>query len=364
MREIPLNDLSRITPDQVEELTRVFREVCTSGIILKGSLTSNLEKRLSLLLNGQPVVAVGNGTDALTIAVAALELQPEQKVAVAPNAGGYGTIASRRLGLRTEMIDINALNAQMDPKSLRVRLVEDSTIGAVILTHLYGLCGDVEEIALICREHGVPLIEDCAQSIGAVKDGNPVGTFGALSTFSFYPTKNLGALGDGGAVCASTDSMASRASRLAQYGWGERYSVEIAEGFNSRLDEIQAGVLLERFEGLQHDNARRREIITRYADAVRRPRYLIHETSQAFVGHLAVLVSPDRKRDIALFHSAGVQTGVHYPVLDSAQPAWQDVPYAPTPTAADLVSRILTLPCFPTMTEEEIVRVCSILESL
>jgi dTDP-4-amino-4,6-dideoxygalactose transaminase len=364
MREIPLNDLSRITADEVDALTKVFREVCSSGHYLKGAYTRQLEERLSMMLGGRPVVAVGNGTDALTLAIAALALRSGQKVAVVPNAGGYGTVAARRLGLRTEMVDVNPRTAQMDPLCLRDVLRSSHEIGAVIVTHLYGLCGDVEGIVATCQEHGVPLIEDCAQSVGAMKDGVPAGSFGELSTFSFYPTKNLGALGDGGAVSAADATLASRVSKLAQYGWEERYRVEISQGFNSRLDEIQAAILLERLDRLESDNLRRREIVMRYAESVREPRFVIHELSRAFVGHLAVLVSPDRQGDAEALLGAGIQTGVHYPVLDPVQPAWQDGGCLPTPVAETLVSRIVTLPCFPAMTEDEIVRVCTVLGSL
>lgn len=364
MKMIPLNDLSRISDDEVEFLTNLFREVCASGQYLKGVWTNRFEVALSQIFSGRDVVSVANGTDALTLAVAALRLHSDSVVAVAPNAGGYGTTAVRRLGLRTTFVDVDEVSAQMDPESLRNALQNNPTIGAVIVTHLFGLSGRIEEISDICREFDVPLIEDCAQSIGARVNSKPIGTFGSMATLSFYPTKNLGGMGDAGAVVCATAELSQLVSQLAQYGWGSRYSIEMLNGFNSRIDEIQAGILHCRLSTLEIHNEHRREIIQTYNKVLPSNRRMIFDASERFVGHLAVMVTPHRASDIQFLEKAGIGTGIHYPILDFDQPAWKTEQNVHTPAAKRLSDRILTLPCFPTMSQQEVDYVCSVLGQL
>jgi len=367
MKSIPLNDLSRISDSEIDILTGLFKDICSSGQYLRGDFTRQLEDRLSNVFENRQVIAVANGTDALTLAVAALQLPPIAKVAVAPNAGGYGSIAARRLGLQPVFVDVEIATAQMDPDSLRAYLEKDSAVGAVIVTHLFGLCGRIEEIADICEEFSIPLIEDCAQSIGARVNSRPVGAFGSIATLSFYPTKNLGGMGDGGAVICSNAELAKLVSQLAQYGWGDRYAIEYLNGFNSRLDEIQAAIINTRLPMLDQMNSARKTIIERYNLALREPRRIIFSSDQNFVGHLAILVTPTRNLDAAFLQAEGISTGVHYPLLDPEQPAWSQEDFqwqVLIPNAFELNTQILTLPCFPTMTEKEIAHVCRTLSVL
>jgi dTDP-4-amino-4,6-dideoxygalactose transaminase len=364
MNSIPLNDLSRISDSDVSLLTGLFQEICTSGNYLKGVRTHELEADISRLFEDRYVVAVANGTDALTLAVAALELPIGAKVAVVPNAGGYATTAVRRLGLFTTYVDVEIDTAQMDPYSLRTSLLTDSTIEAVIVTHLFGLCGRIEEIVEICKEFQVHLIEDCAQSIGARVNSKPAGTFGSIATLSFYPTKNLGGMGDGGAVVCSRSEQADLVMKIAQYGWSERYKIEILHGFNSRIDEIQAAILSAKIPELEKNNNRRREIINRYSLSLSGQRSMLFENSARFVGHLAIMTTPTRISDTKFLELNGVATGIHYPILDYNQPAWIESNTISLPHAEDLCSRILTLPCFPGMTNEEVEHVASTLAQL
>jgi dTDP-4-amino-4,6-dideoxygalactose transaminase len=364
MNSIPLNDLSRISMTEADLLTGLFREICISGQYLKGAFTQRLEGSLSNIFENRHVVAVANGTDALTLAVAALQLPPNAKIAVAPNAGGYGTTAVRRLGLHPIYIDVEITTAQMDPESLRSSLKSDAAIEAVIVTHLFGLCGRIDEIVEICDEFSIPLIEDCAQSIGARINSKPAGTFGSMASLSFYPTKNLGGMGDGGAVVCSNEELASLVSQLAQYGWGDRYTVEIPNGFNSRIDEIQAAILCAKFPLLEENNKRRRQIIEKYSASITGQRSMIFENSDRFVAHLAIMVTRTRSDDTKFLEDNGISTGIHYPILDYNQPAWMHLNETTSPRAEELCSRIVTLPCFPTMSEDESDHVASILSQL
>ncbi|MCW2749987.1 MAG: DegT/DnrJ/EryC1/StrS aminotransferase, partial [Aeromicrobium sp.] len=244
-------------------------------------------------------------------------------------------------------------------------LDEHDDVAAVVMTHLYGLVGDVERIRTLCDERGVVLVEDCAQAMGAIVDGRPAGTFGDAATISFYPTKNLGAFGDAGAVVSSTSEIHERARSLAQYGWGERYEVTLPGGINSRIDEMQAAVLLEMEASLDLHNQFRRDIVERFAGCVSGDRYFITDSSPRFVGHLAVMVTPTRSADAQQLLSAGVASGVHYPIADNCQPGWKGlVPAASLPVTEWLCDSVLTVPCFPTMTEAQIDLVAAALSAL
>jgi dTDP-4-amino-4,6-dideoxygalactose transaminase len=367
MNQIPLNDLSRITSDEVITLTELFREICGSGSYLKGDFTKQLEKALSSIFQNETTIAVANGTDALTLAIAALQLSSSDRVAIVPNAGGYSSISLRRLGLSCSYIDIDPITAQMSVNSLTTALEADPSIRAVIVTHLYGMCGEIEEIASLCQSFKVALIEDCAQSIGAQIAGRSVGTFGDMATLSFYPTKNLGALGDGGAVVCKNPKTAQLVNELAQYGWSSRYVIDSLNGFNSRIDEIQAAIICSRLPFLPEMNSTRKKIINRYSDSLKSPRRIINASGQNFVGHLAIMVTPKRESDAQFLQSAGIATSIHYPLLDPEQPAWssQEKQWRDLiPNAIDLNAQILTLPCFPTMRDDEITKVCDTLSTL
>jgi dTDP-4-amino-4,6-dideoxygalactose transaminase len=268
------------------------------------------------------------------------------------------------LGATPVFIDVDTETAQMSAISLRNTLIVEK-ISVVVLTHLYGLVGDVVEIANVCKDFNVPLIEDCAQSFGAKIGDQPAGTFGDISTFSFYPTKNLGAFGDAGAVLTQRRELAQRVQSIAQYGWGDRYSVDLENGVNSRIDEIQAAALLRQLPFIESQNLRRREIIQRYQEVLSRPRRMIMSDQTNFVGHLAILLTDTRDSDKNILGELGVATGIHYPIADYLQPAWRDRASDVTLPATENIQRqILTLPCFPAMTEAEIDQVVNALKTL
>ena len=364
MKTVPLNDLSRLSQDDVLELTRRAESVISSGHFLFGPHTKEFVTHLAARTSGAEVICVGNGTDALYLALAALDVGRGSRVATVSNAGGYASGAALRLGAIPVMVDNDPATAQMSPESLD-QVLGDGGADVVVITHLYGLASRTEELVAVCVRHGAKVVEDCAQSFGCVVQGKPVGTFGDIATFSFYPTKNLGALGDAGAVVVKDPVIAARAQRLAQYGWGDRYVVSDPGGFNSRIDEIQAAFLNYRMLSLDHENTRRREIVLRYEAVCTGGRRMVHSAGPEFIGHLAVLLTDSRASDQQRLAALGVSTGIHYPVLDHNQPAWKGLIDArPAPCAEDLVGRILTLPCFPTMTNEEVDHVVGAVSAL
>ncbi len=365
MPDVPLNDLSRWRDGEISTLLVAFESVLKSGSFMHGRLTRELENEIARISGQQSAVAVANGTDALYLALQALDVNEKWTVFNVANAGGYTTHAALRCGASVRFIDIDIATAQMSPASLRSALQDARGSTVVVVTHLYGLMADIDAIAETCREFGAFLIEDCAQATGASRNWRAAGSFGDIATFSFYPTKNLAALGDGGAVALSSPERTQTIRELAQYGWSDRYKIARRGGTNSRIDELQSAVLLSRVQQLGSDNAIRREIVREYADAASTNRHFFWRNDDSYVGHLAVMKSDDRTSDVKRLREHGVQCGVHYPIPDHHQPAWQShFKHVHLPNTERLSKEIITLPCFPRMTVEEISRVRDALRGL
>ena len=362
---VPLNDLSRW--DQADKLnvSRAIQEVVDSGYFINGPKTSLLNTRLKQLLGEREIVFVGNGTDALMLSLLGLGIKEGDLVATVANDGGYATSAILRIGAVPVLVDVDPHTAQLSVEDLRLKLQSHPAMKAVVVTHLYGQMAEMPSVLAAVGGFECLVIEDCAQSIGAVQAGSTAGTFGDASTFSFYPTKNLSCLGDGGAISFKSTTHAEYARHLAQYGWSSRYVIDHEGGFNSRLDEIQAAVLLERIDGLQKNNDKRRGIASRYKGALTDSRFLFGGDDPSFVGHLAVLVTSSRDADMLSLNKASIATGIHYPILDHQQTGWSTYfSNVKLPNSESLVQKIMSLPCFPLLEEFEIERVCEALQSL
>jgi dTDP-4-amino-4,6-dideoxygalactose transaminase len=241
-------------------------------------------------------------------------------------------------------------------------------IKAVLPVHLYGQPADLDRIIPLCRAHGVALIEDCAQAHGARLHGRRVGTFGDAATFSFYPTKNLGALGDGGAVATNDPALAERIGALRQYGWHKHY-ISDEVGVNSRLDEVQAAILRVKLTDLDRQNARRAEIAATYTEALRSgplqpPR---ERDGVRHVYHLYVTRSAQRDRFQALLKDAGIGTGIHYPVPVHLQPAYAGrvaLGGSGCPETETAAREILSLPVYPELSDADVAAVVAALKGL
>lgn len=357
MSRVPLNDLHRGYVSQADQLQHAMSEVLDSGWYVHGPQHAAFESEFAGYLGLEHVLGVASGTDALELALSAVATPTRQVVVTAANAGGYTSVAARRSGLRLRYADVSADTLCLDPAAVEPLLSKD--VAAVVVTHLYGRLADVERLSELCEGAGVPLVEDCAQAVGAARDGRRAGAFGEVATFSFYPTKNLGALGDGGAVVTSDAELAAKLRSMRQYGWGQKYVIETGGGRNSRLDEVQAAVLRVRLPHVDEANARRRSIVSRYV-AVNAPGVrVLPADGQDHVAHLAVALCDDREAVRAALSEAGVATDVHYPVPDHLQPALRDQHDGRTlPVTEDVASRLLTLPCFPELTDDEVDRVC------
>jgi aminotransferase EvaB len=353
---IPLNDLTRAAANEHAALSGAIGRVVESGWYINGPELAAFEREFASYTGAGHALGVASGTDALEIALRAVGCGRGSRVLLAANAGFYAATATLRFGGEPVYADVSPDTMALGVESVRPEI---DHADCVVVTHLYGRLADVEDLAALCRSRGVPLVEDCAQAAGAFRGGH-AGTFGDVGTFSFYPTKNLGALGDAGAIITGDAAVAARVKRLRQYGWAEKYVVSDLGGVNSRLDEMQAAVLRHRLAGLDDGNARRRAIVERYADALPASIGSIPRAAdRSYVAHLAVAVCRDRDALAGALHAAGIETAVHYPVPDHRQPALpRDVGL---PVTERLAASILTLPCFPELAEEEIARVCDAL---
>ncbi len=363
-KSVPFNDLRRAISRQRVALSDRLAEVVDSGWFVQGANHDAFEREFAAFLGVGNCIGVANGTDALEIALRVVTAGRTGSVVMAGNAGGYAASAARRSGLTILWADIDPEWLLLDPLSVG-QLLESQPVVAVVATHLYGNPVRMQELARLCREASVPLVEDCAQAAGARDGAVPVGTMGDIAAFSFYPTKNLGALGDAGAITTNTKELADEVRRMRQYGWGRKYIMEAQGGQNSRLDEIQAAVLRLRLLELPTLNDRRRSILQAYCDASSARIRMIPAKEHLGVAHLAVGLCDDRNQVRAQLRAQGIATEVHYPLPDHLQlPLAGQYNGWPLPVTEVTAHRILSLPCFPDLTDFEIEYVCQQLAAL
>jgi dTDP-4-amino-4,6-dideoxygalactose transaminase len=351
---IALNDLARHHAPLAAELEAAMARVHARGWYILGPEVAAFEHEFAAYVGAAECVAVANGTDALELALRALAIGPGDAVATVANAGMYSTTAIRAAGATPTYVEIDASTLQMDPAALAAALTPRTR--ALIVTHLYGRFAHIDLLGQIARERGVALIEDCAQAHGARIAGGMAGSHGRLGCFSFYPTKNLGALGDAGAIVTGDRDLASRLRALRTYGWGTKYHCTMEGGMNSRMDELQAAVLRAKLPHLDDWNRRRREVAARYAAAIRHPAITLSPpvADESNVAHLYVVRTKERHSLRAHLAEAGVATDVHYPVPDHRQPGAGETPPQGLVHTERACAEVLSLPCYPELTDPEI----------
>ena len=354
------------------EIDAAMARVCESGRYILGAELRSFEAEFAAWLGTAAAVGCGNGTDALALALRALDIGLGSTVVTVSHTAVATVAAIEMVDATPLLIDIEPDYYTLDPDELAAVLREPSPsmppIRAVIAVHLYGQAAALDAISASCREHGVALIEDCAQAHGAVFRNQRLGTIGDVGTFSFYPTKNLGALGDAGAVVTRDPDRALRLAALRQYGWrADTTSDEV--GVNSRLDELQAAILRVRLVHLDAMNAQRQAIAVRYDEALRGTE--LHAPARrpdsTHVFHLYVARTKRRDAMRAHLRERGIGTGVHYPVPVHLQPAYRDrIALGPADCRrTDQVAReVLSLPLYPELTDGEVAQVCEALRRL
>ena len=353
---VPILDLGRTHRRIAEELSFRWQQILGQSSFILGPEVRQFEEAFASYLGAAGCVGVANGTDALVLALRALELNPGDEV-ILPAFSFFATAeAVALLGGKVVFADVDPETLNLDPADAAAR-VTPRTVG-IMGVHLYGRPFDVEALQALCARHGLWLLEDAAQAQGAMWKGARVGTFGQLAGWSFYPTKNLGAFGDAGAVSGPDAALLDRVRTLGNQGQAGRYH-HVAVGTNSRLDSLQAAVLNCRLPRLDEDNARRREIACRYHGAF---------------GKLGdVRLPPDREGVVSVYHQftlrterrdalaqhlkeRGVASAVHYPSPLHHQPALAgliDAKPEDFPVATRAGLEVLCLPIFPELTNEE-----------
>ncbi len=361
---VPFNDLSRTPPELADEIADAVARVVASGWYVMGPEHDAFETELAAFVGSEHAVALGNGTDALELALAAVGVTAGDRVMTVANAGGYTSVAARLLGAEPVYADISADTLQLSVETVTAALDALPTAPrALVVTHLYGAMAPVAAVAEVARARGIVVIEDVAQALGARAGGRAAGTFADIATTSFYPTKNLGALGDGGAMFTSDAELAATVRSLRQYGWTSKYRIGRARGRNSRLDELQAAILRVKLPHLDAMNERRREVHARYEAASSDVLRVVNHGSESFIGHLAVAVAADRDAVRAAFDAAGVRTDVHYPIPDHRQD-WPGPVSIELPATDAASTSVLSLPIFPELTDAEVDRVVAVMDAI
>lgn len=363
---VPFNDSGRRLRRYRHSIDAAVKRVLDSGRLILGPETESFEGAFAAYVGAKHCVALGNGTDALEIALRCLDLPKGGLVATTANAGMYATTAILAAGLRPLFVDVDARTANMSPAALESAL--DRTPAAVIITHLYGRPADLDSLCDLARDSRIPVIEDCAQAHGARHNGLHVGTRGEIGCFSFYPTKNFGGIGDGGAIVTDSPDFALQARRLRQYGWERKYKSAVAGGRNSRMDELHAAVLRDLLPQIDADNVRRKQIAARYDQVLADvgPLRLAAREGENDVAHLYVAAFEDRETAVDYLVTAGVGSAIHYPIPDHLQPCLTGTEFvAGSLTNAEwLCDHVVSLPCFPELTDAEVDHVIDALSAL
>ena len=354
------------------EIDAAVARALASGWYILGAEGRAFEAEFAAWLGVTATVGCANGTDALVLAMRSLDIGVGSSVVTVSHTAVATVAAIEMTGATPVLLDIDPDYYTLDPRELAEVLQHPPPglppIRAVIAVHLYGQSADLDAIVTTCRQHDVALIEDCAQAHGATWHGRKLGTIGDLGTFSFYPTKNLGALGDGGAVATHDAGRAARLAALRQYGW-RSHAISDEVGVNSRLDEVQAAILRVRLAHLDTNNARRQAIAAAYDAALcgaslRAP---ARRAGADHVFHLYVVRAPQRDAMQARLRALGVASGVHYPTPVHLQPAYRGrVALGPSGCRqSEAASReVLSLPLYPELTDAQVEQVCAALRTL
>jgi dTDP-4-amino-4,6-dideoxygalactose transaminase len=362
---ILMNDFKGESQEMKQAMLDAVRRVIDSGWYILGPEVHAFEQKFASYCEIAYAVSVGNGMDAIEIALRALGIGPGDEVVTTPMTAFATVLAVLRAGAIPVLADIDPTTGLLSPASVKRCLTTRTR--ALLLVHLYGQVRDMDQWLALCSEAGIQLIEDCAQSHGARWNGRTAGGFGVAGAYSYYPTKNLGALGDGGALVTGDENLAAQATRLRNYGQSERY-IHPEIGLNSRLDEMQAAILAVRLDSLDTSTEVRRSIARRYRDGIMQSRVQMLAPPQqdlAHVYHLFVLLSPQRDALQAHLKAKGVQALLHYPVPVHHQSSCADIRRDPAglPASEAHAKHCLSLPCHPQMSDEDVQRVIDAVNS-
>ncbi|MFQ3662132.1 MAG: DegT/DnrJ/EryC1/StrS family aminotransferase [Chloroflexaceae bacterium] len=355
---VPFGDLARQAAELDPEVSGALIRVARSGWYILGNEVTAFEAEFAAFCGAEACVGVASGADALYLALTALDVGPGDEVITVANACVYQVAAILQTGARPVFVDIDPATHTLDPALLEAAITPRTRV--LLPVHLYGRTADMAAIWSIARLYDLKVVEDAAQAHGARYRSEPGALVGggasAICCFSFYPSKNLGALGDGGALTTGDPDLAARLRRLRMYGWGEKYIAVEAGGRNSRLDELQAAVLRVKLRRLAAWNQARRERAAWYRELLAGLPLELPADDPGHVYHLFVVQCDNRDALRRHLLEAGVGCDVHYPVPAHVQPAYAALGYrqGALPHTERAATRVLSLPLFPELTRAEV----------
>lgn len=361
---VPFLDLRRGYLELQGEIDAATTRVLSSGWYIGGPEVAAFESAFADYVGASHCVGVANGLDALHLALRAMDVGPGDEVIVASNGYIATLLAVSMTGATPVLIEPHPLTYNLDPTRIRAAVTDRTRV--ILPTHLYGQPADLDPILAVAREHGLRVLEDAAQAHGARYKGRRVGAHGDAVTWSFYPSKNLGALGDAGAVTTNDPQLAERVRTLGNYGSHKRYINEV-RGTNSRLDPLQAAVLAVKLAHLDEWNNRRKRVAERYAEGlagagIKLP--FVPDWADP-IWHLFVIQTPNRSTLSDRLKKRGIETLIHYPIPPHLQQAYADLGHTrgDFPVAETLADSVLSLPVGPHLSDDDVERVIEVVTS-
>ncbi|RAK03032.1 dTDP-4-amino-4,6-dideoxygalactose transaminase [Larkinella arboricola] len=349
-------DLQAVNAPHQQNIRRATERVLGSGWYILGKELETFEQRFADYCGVRYCLGVGNGLDALTLILKAYEFPPGSEVIVPAQTFIASVLAVTHAGLKPVLVEPDPQTYLIDPDCIRAAITPRTR--AILVVHLYGKCCQMEPITGLARQHGLKVIEDAAQAHGATHRNQKAGSLGDASGFSFYPVKNLGALGDGGAITTNDPALADRLRYLRNYGSQVKY-VNAYVGSNSRLDELQAAILSEKLPYLNAENGRLRQLARRYLDGIAHPKVRLPpaDTLAEDGWHLFVIRHPERQKLIDYLGHNGIQTAIHYPIPPHHQQAYSDLRSLSFPLTEQLHREVISLPLNTVLRDDEMERI-------
>ena len=338
--------------------------VLQSGWYLKGEYTRRFEAAYADYIGTKYCIGCGNGLDALTLIFRAyLELgvmHEGDEVIVPANTYIASILAITECGLKPVLVEPTFESLQIDDSLIEAAITPRTR--AIMIVHLYGRCAYTDRIGDICRQYGLKLIEDNAQAHGCTYEGRKTGSFGSAAAHSFYPTKNLGAFGDAGAVTTDDEALAEVIRLIGNYGSSKKYVFDYI-GRNSRIDEIQAAILLEKLKTLDDSNARRKEIAAQYINKVNNSLIRMPQSERDCVWHIFLVLCEHRDQLQQYLLNQGVETQIHYPIPPHKQKCYEEWNALEFPITERIHQQELSIPCNQVLTQKEVDEIINLLNS-
>ncbi|NUM71309.1 MAG: DegT/DnrJ/EryC1/StrS family aminotransferase [Ignavibacteriaceae bacterium] len=356
---IEYESLKELNRPFFEEFSHSFQKTLNSGWYILGNAVKEFESEFAGYLGSAHCLGVASGLDALILALKAFDFEPGSEVIVPSNTYIATILATMHAGLKPVPVEPDIKTYNINPALIEEKITPKTR--AIMIVHLYGKSCDMDPIMAVKEKHNLKLIEDCAQSHGATYKGKMTGTFGEFGAFSFYPTKNLGALGDAGAVVTDDPSLAKRIARLRNYGSEVKYYNQEV-GYNSRLDEMQAGFLSVKLRRLDEINSHKRKLALIYEENLSNNfiKPVIH-ADYSDVYHIYNIRHPERDKLRAYLLENGIRTEIHYPVSPNKQQAMQGIIDGDYPVSEEIHATTLSLPVSFCHSEEDIIKVTEVL---